>query len=257
VALTAPAAASTEPDDDDDRLLGLVTARGGTFRETADGHRLILTGVVPRATWFSDRPAREVGSFTIDEVTEVFFDGDDAPNAALEIVSGRGAGDVIVIEISNPRYQARRGRLTLDAQVLGEDDIAATALQHHAARSTGDVPARFGPAALYIDDASACPSSFWSFAGELNSLSGISCTAAQQVVVAATAAHPENDGSGQYIYDFLFATEFWNAIDQTYQASFARTDHDVQQSFAWTCTDQHCGGSSGGGGGGNPGEEPE
>jgi len=183
----------------------------------------------------------------------VFFDGEDAPNAALEFIGGDGAGDVVVIEISDPRYQARRNRLVLDAKVLGETDITSTALQQHAEGSTSEVPARFGPAALYIDDASACPATYWTFSGELRSLAGISCTTAQQVVAAATAAHPENDGSGQYVYDFLFATELWNATDQLYQAVFERTDHDVQQSFEWTCTAQQCTG----GGGGNPGEEPE
>jgi hypothetical protein len=78
------------------------------------------------------------------------------------------------------------------------------------------------------------------------------CTTAQQVVSAASAAHPENDGSGQYIYDFGFLIETWSATDQEYHACFTRTDHDVQQSFEWTCTDERCGTRSGAGG-----EEPE
>jgi hypothetical protein len=254
VAVAVPASAGTEPTDDAERLLAVVTARAGTFREVADGYRLVLTGVVPRATWFSDRPAREVGSFTIEEVAKEFFAGSDAPNAAFEIVDGRGAGDIIVIEISNPRYQARRSRLVLDARVLTKEDVTSAALQHHVQRSTSDVPARFGPATLYIDDATACPSTFWTFEGELGGLSGINCAIAQQVASAASAAHPVNDGAGQYLYDFQFLTETWSATDQEYHASFTRTDHDVQQSFEWTCTEERCGARSGAG---SEGEEPE
>jgi hypothetical protein len=115
----------------------------------------VLKGVAPRSVWFSDRPARSVGSFTIEELIDAYFGGDDDPNAALEVVGGPGAGDVVVVELSNPRRGRGGSRLVLDARVLGEDDVADTALHDHAARASDRVAARFGPAVLYMDDA-AC-----------------------------------------------------------------------------------------------------
>lgn len=138
------------------RVLAVLNTAGGSFREAGDGYRLVLYGVAPRAVWFSDQPARATGSATIDELVEAFFSDDADPNAALEVFDGRRAGDVVVVELSDPRRRKGGSRLVLDARLLMPDELAATSLQAHAERATKRPPGRFGAAALYIDDAASC-----------------------------------------------------------------------------------------------------
>jgi hypothetical protein len=234
--LATPAAAGT--DTSDAESLAVVNAGGGSLREAGEGYRLTLTQVAPRAIWFSDRPSRDVGLYSISEFEDVFFVDDDAPNAALEVFAGRAAGDVVVVELTNPRYQARVRRLVFDARVLGRDEVLSTALDGYAARATGDPPVRFGAAALFIDDASGpCAAAFWGGQnGVISSRSNIDCTEAQAVLAQALAQHPANIGADRYEYDFSFYTETWHADDESNRASLARTDHeeDDPQSFGWS-----------------------
>jgi hypothetical protein len=237
VVLAAPSGAGTDATDTPQRL-AVVNAGGGTLSKSGEDYRLTLTQVAPRAIWFSDRPARDVGSYAIGELEDVFFVDEEAPNAALEVFSGRAAGDVVVVEVSNPRYQAQARRLVLDARVLGRGEILGTALEGHADRATDDLPARFGPAALFIDDASACASGFWTGQnGVIDSMSNIDCIEAQAVIAQAAAQHPTNNGGDRYIYDFTFYTETWHADDESNDDTFTRTDEpddvDARQSFRW------------------------
>jgi len=151
--IAAPPARAGNNPTDADQVLAVVNAGGGTFREVGDGYRLVLTDVVSRPVWFSDSPARAVGSLAVDELVDVFFSGDDDPNAALEVFGEPGAGDVVVVELSNPRHRRGSSRLVLDARVLMQDEVATSALGAHAERATSRAPTRFGAAALYIDDA--------------------------------------------------------------------------------------------------------
>jgi hypothetical protein len=155
VAAGPPAGAGSDAGEAD-RVLAVVNATGGTMREAGDGYRLVLDGVVARAVWFSDSPARATGSATIDELVRAFFSGDADPNAALEVLEGTRAGDVIVFELSNPRHRRDGDRLVLDARILDDDELAGSALRAHAERATSRAPARFGAAALFIDDATSC-----------------------------------------------------------------------------------------------------
>ncbi len=207
---------------------------------TSDGYRLTLRSVTPRAVWFSDRPLRDVGAYTIGEVVDVFFD-DDPPNAALEVFRGRGAGDVVIVEVSNPRYRARRQRLVLDAQVLGAADIRASSFRSYADRAQADVPARFGQAALFIDAATPCNATFDETRGLIDSRDDISCETAQAVLAAADEQHPTPTGAAQYDYDFALVLETWQISDHLDQAFVSRTDHDIHQGFTWvSCIEFDC-----------------
>lgn len=157
--------------------LAIVNARSGTFTETPDGYRLKLDGVTPRAVWFSDRPGRATGTYSITELEQVFFADGDPPNAALEVFAGRAAGDVLIVEVSNPRYRAGSARLVLDARVLSRDEIRAGGLAEHRERATSGVPARFGPAALFLDD--SCSVNGGEVA--LTDLTGVTCEEATAI----------------------------------------------------------------------------
>jgi hypothetical protein len=148
---SVPASAGPDADARVQESLAVLNAGGGSFMETDAGYRLTLERVPPRAVWFEDHPGRGTGSFSIKDLEEAFFDG-ELPNAALEVFAGRSAGDVVIVEISNPRYQPRRSRLVLDATVLSDDAVRAARLEDHRQRATTSVPEKFGPAALFIDD---------------------------------------------------------------------------------------------------------
>jgi hypothetical protein len=146
---------ASTPDDAGEaaQSLAVVNAGAGTFTETTDGGYLLrLTDVVPRAIWFDDRPARGTGTMPIEELVDVFF-GSDPPNAALEVFSDPAAGTVIIVELSNPRYDADQAELELDARILDDDQIRSNSLDDHRERITSDIPAEFGAAALFLDDA--------------------------------------------------------------------------------------------------------
>jgi hypothetical protein len=151
-----PLAGAGSDSGDADHVLAVVNATGGTMREAGDGYRLVLDGVVSGAVWFSDSPARAAGSATIDELVRAFFSADADPNAALEVLDGPRTGDVVAVELSNPRQRRDGDRLVLDARILDRVELAASALRAHAEQATSRPPARFGAAALFIDDAAMC-----------------------------------------------------------------------------------------------------
>ena len=136
-------------------VLAVVDATGG--RATKD--TLTLTGVEPRATWFSDRPNREVGSYSITELVDVFFDDQSPPNAALEFAGAGERNDVAIVELSDPRYDKRAQRLRFTMSVLEDLDAelgSGSGLDGHAARHDGRVPRSFEAVTLFVDSAQPC-----------------------------------------------------------------------------------------------------
>jgi hypothetical protein len=118
------------------------------------GYRLTLEGHPGGTVYFSDRPERIVG----DAPTQAFLDGlgfspFDPPNAALVIDTGEGEQLVLVVELTDPRYDATSGTLIYGATLLAE--YQGEGLQHLATQQQDmELPASFGRASLFIDD---CP----------------------------------------------------------------------------------------------------
>jgi hypothetical protein len=137
-------------------LLGVAQAQHGTL----DGHRLVLDGVDPHAVWFSDRPTRAAGSYSMPELITAFFDGQKPPNAAIEFAGTGAKNDVVLVELSDPRYRAHTHRLTASVRVLPKDpssDLATdSALRAFADRHDGTYPRRFDAVTVFIDGAPAC-----------------------------------------------------------------------------------------------------
>ncbi len=162
-ATSAPASAATSKVPPDGvALLGVLNAEGGTF---ADG-KLTLTDVDPRGVWFTDRPARRAGTEGIDAFTKRFFAGDDPPNAAVKVAGAPASKDLAVVELSEPAYDAKARTLSFAANVVpdGESKSARAAriarhpgLAEALADQDGAVPAKFGAATVFIDDAPAAP----------------------------------------------------------------------------------------------------
>jgi hypothetical protein len=114
---------------------------------------LRLEGHSGQTIYFSDRPDRIVGAVPTEDFLETLgFTPFNPPNAALvaEFASGQG---VIVLELIEPVYDAAAATLTYGAEGLGT--FAGERLEPVARdKVVEQLPAEFGPAALFIDD---CP----------------------------------------------------------------------------------------------------
>ena len=178
-------------------ILAVVQASGGSF-EGGDGdtHELTLEGVPDQAVWFADRPARRTGSFSIPEMNDAFFGDQRPPNAALEIFEADSGGGVVVVEVSEPQYDAGAETLRFDARVLEPNAVKSTTLAAHADRAETTVPAEFGTAALFIDDATTCYSNL----GEVTDFfGGINCEQAQAAANALGRSGLETCNTNQFV----------------------------------------------------------
>ena len=154
---TVPTTGGAGADDGTMALLFVQTAVAGTLTAAggAGEYDLVLTGVAPRTTWFSDRPVRRTGAQPTETITNdwrAFGFTDDPPNAALELHDRAATENTVVLELREPRYDTTTRRLryrvtVLDEQAAGGDAVRRGGLVH-------EVPDAFTSASLFIDDAS-------------------------------------------------------------------------------------------------------
>ena len=125
-------------------------AAGGSL----SGDTLVLRGVSPRTTSFTDRPQRSTSTLSTRSFVASWATafGDDPPNAALEIAGAPVGRDVAILTLRAPRYDARRRTLTFRVTRVREAGGALAPLDR---RADARVPSRFGRAALFIDDGGA------------------------------------------------------------------------------------------------------
>jgi hypothetical protein len=134
-------------------LLGVLSSGSGRY----GAGTLTLERVQPSAVWFTDRPTRDAGSMDIGSFLELFFRGDDPPNAALAIAGADASGDVAIVELSDPVYRAAKKQVTFKAQLI--PDVASDRLAAHpglaayVVRNDGSLPKRFSSNALFVDSA--------------------------------------------------------------------------------------------------------
>ncbi len=114
-------------------FLFALSAPSGSFDEGC-----LTLNDVPLVIYFSDRPERIVGHAPVAQFLALWDEGpdnfhDDPPNAELSILAKTGIED-IVIELLRP--QPSDYSLAFDIRIL-----------------SGHVPASFGAASLFIDEA--------------------------------------------------------------------------------------------------------
>ena len=139
VGCAPPAAdASSQPEKTPDtaqaELLFVQEAQGIVF----DGDTLTMKGVKPSILFFTDRPERIAGYWSLDEFMNEVSTGpdsfaDDPPNATLVTLEGDAFVDVVLELAEKPRYE--NGDFIYPAVRIIE----------------GDPPASGGAAALFID----------------------------------------------------------------------------------------------------------
>ena len=144
----APAAAAAKPS-----YLFTITSSGGTLVHDDSGWWITLTGTSPIVTRFSDRPQRLASTMTPAAFARAWRGygfAADPPNAALVIADGPAEADVFVVELRRPRV--RGTRVTFRAKPIR---TSSSALRRYHARRDRPRELAFGPASLFIDDASA------------------------------------------------------------------------------------------------------
>jgi hypothetical protein len=132
----------------------------GTLAANADGsYALTLLGAPAQSLYFSDRPARIVGSMPTERFLDVLgFEESDPPNAALVIQADAENTDVIVFELTAPVYDAATGSLAYTAVLLeGFDQLEETGVGFTDMPLTAEtLPSEFGPSSLFIDSLLGC-----------------------------------------------------------------------------------------------------
>jgi hypothetical protein len=113
--------------------LFVLNSRGATLQ----GDTLTLTGVMPQAIIFADRPVRSAGHQLTADVIADWGTGDDSftknpPNATVSVFSKDGSVKDAVVVLKNPKLEG--DKLTFNVQTL-----------------EGDITGGDGGAALFID----------------------------------------------------------------------------------------------------------
>jgi hypothetical protein len=145
-AQATPASSTPSTDQPSGSDLFVQTFRAGTLTPlpgAAGRFTLSLQGDNGQTVYFSDRPARRVGLIpTAVLLEQLGFTPADPPNAALVAETPEGE-DILVIELSNPRYDHAAGTLAYDVQLLAH--YAGTGLADLAERQDDDL---FAPSFL-------------------------------------------------------------------------------------------------------------
>lgn len=148
LATTACSATEIQP-----LILLVANGQSGTFtaiEDQSDSYALTLDGVEPTMVWFTDRPEREAGTVDLQTaLTKLYEDASvGAPNAALAIADPAAGSDVVIVELTEPRYDAASRKLEFTATIL---NTPKRGLAVYAARAGDSFPAAFGQASLFID----------------------------------------------------------------------------------------------------------
>ncbi len=154
--------ASPVPMDDDEATFLFVQSgfTSGILDKATDGVQswlLVLQGAPAQTVFFSDRPQRIAGAMSTQQFLETLdFSSDDPPNAALVIGTEVGA-DVVILELTQPAYDADAGTLTYITKILDVDMLETSGYGFPTDPLGPDsYPAEFGPASLFIDSAVGC-----------------------------------------------------------------------------------------------------
>lgn len=138
-------------------LLFTTSGASGRFKRLKrDLYKLILEGVDERLTWFTDKPNRQAGSITADNLISQWDSGfaESQPNSALIFRDKHGKRDTVVFEQSKPKYIATKNKLVFKAQIHDQQKIDAIggALSNVAMEADDKFLNNFSDFTLFIDN---------------------------------------------------------------------------------------------------------
>ena len=150
-----PEASPVATTPDKTEFLFVQTAASATLTPETDAtYRLAMQGHTGGTIYFSDRPQRIFG----EAPTPIFlenlgFSPDNPPNAAIVTSTPDGTSDVLVVELTDPAYDALAGELSYAVTVLEDYTSDGLAFAASAQRNM-TLPAELCSTSLFIDD---CP----------------------------------------------------------------------------------------------------
>jgi hypothetical protein len=129
------------------------SATSGTFLPDGNGsYALTLNGVAPQTIYFSDRPVRDAGQIEMGQfLASGCFNSSNPPNVAIDVLGADQANDVVIVELTQPAYDAESATLRYTARILKDENVTFASLN---TRRDASIPESFGSAALFIDDCS-------------------------------------------------------------------------------------------------------
>ena len=130
-------------------------SNGSFVNDSAGNYTLTMTDVVPYTVYFADRPSRDTGFVPMDKFLNGFdFGVHNPPNAAIILPDENETSDMVVVELTNPKYNNTTRTLTYNVKQLKNYSFKSGWLQDHASEVDPAIPERFGNVTLVIDD---CP----------------------------------------------------------------------------------------------------
>jgi len=120
------------------KLFVQSAGRASAVRIRGKKYKVVMRNTDPTTLWFADRPTRSAGNQTtrsfVNEWSTNGFDA-DPPNAVIQF----GADEGIAVELTSPRYNAKKGTLRYTAVVIEQNPVK--------------LPKRLSNVSLFIDDA--------------------------------------------------------------------------------------------------------
>jgi hypothetical protein len=139
-----------------DELLFTQSSLRGSLTPTkckCDGRYILtLRGVAKHTVWFSDRPNRHAGHLSTRNFARTWRSYGfraDPPNAALTAIDASGQRRTDVVELTHPRYNAKRHTMRYRARTL---PFTTGPLRVEGVRE-GVIPGRIQDVSLFIDNA--------------------------------------------------------------------------------------------------------
>lgn len=158
-----PAASEENPE-----VLFSVSSDGIRFENPrGDEVTLVMEHVDPYTVWFADRPTRESGAFTTEQLVADWQKGGgfdtDPPNAALvlHVPNKDEQGtitDTLVATVLDASYDRQAEELRADLRIMSAEqaDSITGPLQNHGDRADISFPQAAGGASLFIDPVVLC-----------------------------------------------------------------------------------------------------
>ena len=130
-------------------FLFVQEGESGSLVPTDNGNfTLTMNDVVPYTMYFSDRPDRIAGFYPMEKFI-ADFGWNVSPNAAISLVGAKESEDTMIVELSNPTYNATTKKMIYSVHLLV--NYKGDKLKELEAKADQNLPTKLGKIALFID----------------------------------------------------------------------------------------------------------
>lgn len=140
-------------------LLFVQESLNASFVPVGNGNYLLtLSKVVPYTMFFSDRPDRIAGFYTMEDFI-AGFNWSVSPNAAISRSNAKESEDIMIVALAKPTYNSTTKEILYTATVIS--NYKGEKLKELAIKSDPTLPINLGRVSLFIDSSGmleTCPS---------------------------------------------------------------------------------------------------